>query len=215
MGRIMRYETRILGVNFLIIALCVFLGTLIVLITSGDLVNKEMLSFEVILPFAFSLMIGISVRTRSDPAFDLILTTRTSLFTWIMKRYLCAFLSLCIIVAIGLIPLFISGLVTNIMNVLLAFLATAFFLSSLGIASSFLGTTSYIAAAVSGLYWALNLLKAEWFQGTIMRQIYLFAGFSSASTGELLLNKASLIMLGAICWIIVYFVCRKRLIFSK
>lgn len=80
-------EIKIIGMNFFIIS-AAFTSALIVLSAiSGELLHFYPISFEVLLPFFATIAVGEWGKTRADINFDIIAAQSSSLFHWVLLRY--------------------------------------------------------------------------------------------------------------------------------
>ena len=138
-----KLEAKIVGINPLWISALLTAAFLIVCATGGDNVNWGYLGFEVIFPFYTAIAVGEWCRTRADQMFDVISAQGKSIFLWIVRRFLLLFVTVTVFAVVG-----IFGTVTitqaSAGDLLLTFLPTAFFLSSVCIALSLLSSVPHI-----------------------------------------------------------------------
>lgn len=214
MTGILRLERKIAGNGFFVIALFVLTGLLILLLTGGNLIDLNVLGFEVIMPFAAAALMCESVKTRSDPMFDVILANAKSLFAWVVRKFLYVFGFIGLLSMVYILLLLILNTEVDLPKLALSYFATSFLLSSLGILSSFFSRSSHIAICVCGVLWIFNLLKPDYFQYPVMENLYLFAGFIGVRSQDFFFNKITLIAIGFSFWTIIYFICKKRILIT-
>ncbi|HEY8349208.1 MAG TPA: hypothetical protein PK767_02705 [Clostridiales bacterium] len=100
-------------------------------------------------------------------------------------------------------------------EMLIVYIGTSFFLSTLGVLVSFLSRQPHLPAVVCGIAWLLSLLLRAAFMENLVRLpvigcFYPFIRFAAPGSSLWVMNKAVLFLLGAGMWAGVYFVCRKR-----
>jgi len=85
------YELKIAGSNLFLIMLTVLSLFILAAVIGGDLVDWDVLGFEVLLPFFVAIMVCEWVKTLSDPLIDVIAVHAGSLFKWVICRYFAVF----------------------------------------------------------------------------------------------------------------------------
>ena len=94
---------------------------------------------------------------------------------------------------------------------LFVYLSTAFFLSSLAVLCSMFTKSSHSAAAVCGIYWLFSMFARSLLRISFVPYIYLFICFVDESGPIRFLNKCILTATAIVMWLIVWFLCKKRI----
>ncbi len=210
-----RFERKIIGFNLYWISILVVGAFLFLRSMGGNLINWDTLGFEVVLPFYTAIMTGECVKTRSDPMFEVFEAQNRSLFRWIFMRYLYTFVVVGVFVVIGIMANQTMNLAFAFGKFLFIYLATAFFLSSLAVLCSMFTQSSHAAVAVCGVYWLFSMLTRSLLRISFVPYIYLFICFVDESGLIWFLNKCILTVIGIVMWLIVWFLCKKRIAITQ
>lgn len=207
----MKYESKIIGINPLWISVLLIGAYLIVYATGGDNAKWNYIGFEVIFPFYMAIVIGEWCKTRTDPMYDVVSAQGRSLFGWIVRRYIFLFVTVGITIFIGM--LFFSRISENVSSIdlLFAFLPTAFFLSSICVFISMLGNIPHIPTLIVGVLWLFSIMAISLLRFTPIQYIYLFAGYAGINGSLWRMNKVFLLSMGAVTWIGIFAICKKRI----
>ena len=142
--------------------------------------------------------------------FDVISAQGKSIFLWIVRRFLLLFVTVTVFAVVG-----IFGTVTitqaSAGDLLLTFLPTAFFLSSVCIALSLLSSVPHIPTMAAGVIWLFSIMSMSLLRFRPMQYFYLFIRFAGIDSSIWILNKATLLFIGLALWLFVFLVCKKRL----
>ncbi|MFW5670518.1 MAG: hypothetical protein ACOCM4_15055 [Acetivibrio ethanolgignens] len=206
----MKYEWKIIGVNPVWISVLLTVTFFMVCGTGGENIHWGYLGFEVIFPFYASVVIGEWCKIRTDPMFDVICAQGKSLFLWILRRFFLLFCFVVIFALIGILGLVFLKSGMSISDLLLTFLPTAFFLSSLSIFISVLADVQHIPTMVSGVIWLFSIMSMSLLRFSSVQYIYLFIRYAGINAPLWILNKFLLFISGLLIWGGVYVVCRKR-----
>lgn len=206
-----KFERKIIGFNLYWISILVVGTFLFLRFMGGNLINWNTLGFEVIFPFYTAIMTGECVKTRSDPMFEALGAQSRSLFRWIFMRYLYTFVVIGVFALIGMIVYQIMDSAFSLGKFLFVYLSTAFFLSSLAVLCSMFTKSSHTAVAVCGIYWLFSMLARSLLSISFVPYAYLFICFADESSPVWLLNKCILTVIGMVMWLIVWFLCKKRI----
>lgn len=207
----MRYEWKRIGWNPVWFSAFLTGAFLVVCATGGETVPWGYLGFEVLYPFYMAVAVGAWCQTRTDPLFEVICAGGTSLFRWVLRRYLLLFCLLGGIAALGVAGMVWIKPTTPALDLLLAFLPTAFFLSSVSAALSMVATAPYIPALAGGILWLFSLMSVSLLRFAPVRYFYLFARYAGLNGRVWVANKVVLVLLGLALWCAIYTVCHKRL----
>lgn len=206
-----RLETKIMGINPFWISALLTAAFLIVCATGGDNVNWGYLGFEVLFPFYMAVAVGEWCRIRADQIFDVISAQRKSLFLWIVRRFLVLFVTVTVFAVIGMFGTVIITKTASIGELLMTFLPTAFFLSSVCIFLSVLSSIPHIPTMAVGVIWLFSIMSMSLLRFRPIQYLYLFIRFAGVDSSIWILNKLVLLVAGIVLWICVFLVCQKRL----
>ena len=206
-----RLEAKIVGINPLWISALLTAAFLIVCATGGDNVNWGYLGFEVLFPFYMAVAVGEWCRIRADQIFDVISAQGKSLFLWIVRRFLVLFVTVTVFAVIGMFGTVIITKTASIGELLMTFLPTAFFLSSVCIFLSVLSSIPHIPTMAVGVIWLFSIMSMSLLRFRPIQYLYLFIRFAGVDSSIWILNKLVLLVAGSVLWICVFLVCQKRL----
>ena len=206
-----RLETKIMGINPFWISALLTAAFLIVCATGGDNVNWGYLGFEVVFPFYMAVAVGEWCRIRADQIFDVISAQGKSLFLWIVRRYFILFGAVMVFAVIGMFGTVIITKTASIGELLMTFLPTAFFLSSVCIFLSMLSNIPHIPTMAVGVIWLFSIMSMSLLRFRPIQYLYLFIRFAGVDSSIWILNKLVLLVAGIVLWICVFIVCQKRL----
>lgn len=206
-----RFEAKIMGFNPFWISALLTAAFLIVCATGGDNVNWGYLGFEVLFPFYMAVAVGEWCRIRADQIFDVISAQGKSLFLWIMRRFLILFAAITVFAVIGMLGTVIITKTVSIGELLVTFLPTAFFLSSVCIFLSVLSSIPHIPTMAVGVIWLFSIMSMSLLRFRPIQYLYLFIRFAGVDSSIWILNKLVLLVVGIVLWLCVFLVCQKRL----
>lgn len=204
-------EAKIMGINPFWISALLTAAFLIVCATGGNNVNWGYLGFEVLFPFYMAVAVGEWCRIRADQIFDVISAQGKSLFLWIVRRFLILFVTITAFAVIGMLGTVIITKAASIGELLLTFLPTAFFLSSVCIFLSVLSSIPHIPTMAVGVIWLFSIMSMSLLRFRPVQYLYLFIRFAGIDSSTWILNKLALLIVGIIFWLCVFIVCQKRL----
>ena len=207
---IMRFESKITGINpFWISALLT--GTfLFVCGTGGNNIKWGYLGFEILFPFYASIVIGEWCKTRTDPMFDVISAQGKSLFGWMVRRFILLFGTASIFACIGMVGAATIKQSNSVFDMLCVFWPPAFFLSSLCVFISLLSSIPHIPTMTVGVLWLFSIMAESLLRFPLIQYFYLFARYAGISNPLWIANKAVLLSIGAGLWLCIYLFCKKR-----
>lgn len=206
-----RLEAKIMGINPFWISALLTVAFLIVCATGGDNVNWGYLGFEVLFPFYMAVAVGEWCRIRADQIFDVISAQGKSLFLWIVRRFLILFVTVTAFAVIGMLGTVVITKAASIGELLLTFLPTAFFLSSVCIFLSVLSSIPHIPTMAVSVIWLFSIMSMSLLRFRPIQYLYLFIRFAGVDSSIWILNKLVLLVAGSVLWICVFLVCQKRL----
>lgn len=206
-----RLETKIMGINPFWISALLTAAFLIVCATGGDNVNWGYLGFEVLFPFYMAVAVGEWCRIRADQIFDVISAQGKSLFLWMVRRFLVLFVTVTVFAVIGMLGTVIITKTASMGELLMTFLPTAFFLSSVCIFLSVLSSIPHIPTMAVGVIWLFSIMSMSLLRFRPIQYLYLFIRFAGVDSSIWILNKLVLLVAGIVLWICVFLVCQKRL----
>lgn len=206
-----KLEAKIMGINPFWISALLTAAFLIVCVTGGDNVNWGYLGFEVLFPFYMAVAVGEWCRIRADQIFDVISAQGKSLFLWIVRRFLVLFVTVTVFAVIGMLGTVIITKTASIGELLMTFLPTAFFLSSVCIFLSVLSSIPHIPTMAVGVIWLFSIMSMSLLRFRPIQYLYLFIRFAGVDSSIWILNKLVLLVAGIVLWLCVFLVCQKRL----
>ena len=206
-----KLEAKIMGINPFWISALLTAAFLIVCATGGDNVNWGYLGFEVLFPFYMAVAVGEWCRIRADQIFDVISAQGKSLFLWLVRRFLVLFVTVTVFAVLGMLGTVIITKTASIGELLLTFLPTAFFLSSVCIFLSVLSSIPHIPTMAVGVIWLFSIMSMSLLRFRPIQYLYLFIRFAGVDSSIWILNKLVLLVAGIVLWICVFIVCQKRL----
>ena len=210
MASLLNFERKIVGNNILWITLLVSAGFIFACVTGGNLVHWTYLGFEVLMPFYVAIMVCEYVKTLCDPLMDVIIVHAKSMFFWVARRFIVVFGITGVLCIACMVALRITVLEFSLGELLIVYLSTAFFFSSLGVFGSFLSRQSHASTALCGTVWIFCLLVQSLVRLPAVAYIYPFIRFADTGNPIWLMNKAVIFFLGIGMWLWVYHICRKR-----
>ena len=146
-----------------------------------------------------------------DQIFDVISAQGKSLFLWIVRRLLVLFVTVTVFAVIGMFGTVIITKTASIGELLMTFLPTAFFLSSVCIFLSVLSSIPHIPTMAVGVIWLFSIMSLSLLRFRPIQYLYLFIRFAGVDSSIWILNKLVLLVAGIVLWICVFLVCQKRL----
>lgn len=206
-----KLEAKIMGINPFWISALLTAAFLIVCATGGDNVNWGYLGFEVLFPFYMAVAVGEWCRIRADQIFDVISAQGKSIFLWIVRRFLILFVTVTAFAVIGMLGTVVITKAASIGELLLTFLPTAFFLSSVCIFLSVLSSIPHIPTMAVGVIWLFSIMSMSLLRFRPIQYLYLFIRFAGVDSSTWILNKLALLAAGLILWLCVFLICQKRL----
>ena len=207
----MKYESKIVGINPLWISALLVIAFLIICTTGGDNINWGYLGFEVIFPFYTSIIIGEWCKTRTDPMFDVISAQGHSLWWWVVRRYALLFGLAIIFAIIGMIGVLSIRRGTSFLDMFVAFVPTAFVLSSICVFISLLNAIPHIPTMAVGVVWLFSIMVMSLLRFPLVQYFYLFTRYAGISSPIWVVNKIILLSVGMILWIGIFLFCQKRI----
>lgn len=133
-----------------------------------------------------------------------------SLFLWVFIRCFYTFAVAGVFVSASIIITGITHPGFNLMKAFFLYAAGSFFLSSLVVLCSVFTKSPHTAVAVYGFYWLLGLMTKSLLRIPFVPYVYLFLCFADENSLLWVPNKWILIAEGAAMWLVIFFVCRKR-----
>lgn len=146
--------------------------------------------------------------------FDVIFAQGTPLFRWVLRRFLLLFCLVSIFATIGILGVAVLKDNISILDLMLTYFPTAFLLSSISAFVSMLISVQHIATMTSGIIWLSSIMTISLLRFRPMQFFYLFVRFSGIDSPFWLVNKLVLLLIGIVLWLCIFFVCKKRLVFS-
>lgn len=159
---------------------------------------------------ATNIAIGEWCRTRSDQMFDVISAQGKSLFLWVVRRFLLLFVAITAFAVLGMVGISVITKTISIGKLLLIFLPTAFFLSSVCVFLSMLSGVPHISTMAVGVIWLFSIMSMSLLRFQPIQYFYLFVRFAGIDNSVWIVNKIILLLIGAALWLGVFIICKKR-----
>lgn len=202
-------ELKITGINFFIIS-AAFTSALIVLSAmAGELLDFYPVSFEVLFPFFAMIAVGEWGKTRADSNFDMIAAQSSSLFHWVLLRYVITFGISSVFAFFCMVFSAIFRYELPLWELLIIYFPPAFFLSSLCALFGICYTGEHTATAACGIVWLIVLLMRGLLRISGVEYIYLFIRYADNQNPVWLWNKGIITAAGLLLWGIICFKCKK------
>lgn len=202
-------EIKIIGINFFILSAAFTSALIIFSAMAGELLNFYPVSFEVLFPFFVTIAVGEWGKTRADSNFDIIAVQSSSLFRWVLLRYVITFgIS-------GLFAIFCMVFSSAfryelpLWELLIIYFPPAFFLSSLCALFGIYYTGEHIATMACGIVWLITLLIHSLPGFPWVKYIYLFVRYADGQNPVWLWNKGIVTVIGLSLWGIIYLRCMR------
>lgn len=205
-----RNELKIMGINPFLISTALAAIFALLATFGGNLLYLSCVEFEVIFPFFTAIAVGEWGKTKSDDNFDVIAAQGKSLFQWVLIRY---FVSFAMVSAFALLSMFVVFIMRNempLLEMLLIYLSPALFLSTLSALFGVCFSQEHISTLICGVIWLITMLVRSLLRFPGVEYIYLFIRHAGDSHGIWLVNKALLLVLAVLLWVLIYFICTRK-----
>jgi hypothetical protein len=206
-------ELKIFGINPVLISTGLVALYALLAFFAGDLLNLSCIGFEVVFPFFAAIAVGEWGKSRADDNFDVIAAQGKSLFSWVLSRFLAVLLTVCLFAVIGMIIVVSLRHEMPLWELIVTYLSPALFLASLTALLNLCFSAEHISTMICGVVWLVTMLTQ---QGLLripgVKYVYLFIRYTGGYNGIWLINKTVLFCISIFFWIIVYVLCRKRLL---
>ncbi|MBU9728601.1 hypothetical protein [Diplocloster modestus] len=206
-----KHECKIVGINPVWITGLLTGVFLAVCSGGGDNIHWGYVGFEIIFPFYTAIIVGKWCRVRTDLMFETIAAQAESLFTWIVRRYILLLAGILVFSIAGIEGVSALKPGMDVMDLLLTYMTTAFFLSSLCVAVSICTSTPHMAVMVTGIVWLFSLMAVSMIRYKTVSYFYLFIRYAGGDDPIWRVNKTILVVLGLCLWGISYTACRIRI----
>lgn len=209
----MKSEIKIFGINFLIVSVSFTVILIALSVIAGELLDFYPVSYEVIFPFFTAIVTGEWGKTKADSNFDIIAAQSTSLFQWVLLRYITAFGISSVFAIFSMAGSSIIRYELPVWELLIIYFSPAFLLSSL---CALIGTVcrqEHIATLVCGVLWLVSLLTRSLLRFPGVEYVYLFIRFAGDENHIWLWNKAIIAAAGFFLWGLIYLNCNKKSLF--
>ncbi|MDE7354548.1 MAG: hypothetical protein K2O06_16075 [Acetatifactor sp.] len=209
MIRRVKSEIKIIGMNFFIIS-AAFTSALIVLSAiAGELLHFYPVSFEVLFPFFATIAVGEWGKTRADINFDIIAAQSSSLFHWVLLRYVITFGISTVFAVICMVFSSAFRYELPLWELLIIYFPPAFLLSSLCALFGIYYNGEHIAILACGIIWLIVLLTRSLLRISGVEYIYLFIRYADEQNPVWLWNKCTVTTVGMLLWGIIYLRCKR------
>lgn len=124
-------ELKIMGADFFILSAAFTAAIILLSAIAGELLPFYPVSFEVLFPFYAAVAVGEWGKTRADSNYDLIAAQSSSLFRWVLLRYVITFGISTVFAVFCMVFTSVFRYEFPLWELLLIYSPPAFFLSSL------------------------------------------------------------------------------------
>ncbi len=204
------YEHKIMGTNPIWISASFVAVLALLSFFGGDLLDLSCIGFEVVIPFFAAIAVGEWGKTRADANFDIIASQGESLFTWVSARFAAVFSTISIFAFAGMVIVSFARNEIPLGEMVLIYLAPAFFLSTISVLCGLCFSQEHIATLISGIIWLLAMLTRSLLRFPGVEYIYPFIRYAGDQNGIWLTNKAALLALSLVLWAVIWLLCKKR-----
>ncbi len=204
------YEHKIMGTNPIWISASFVAVLAFLAFFGGELLNLSCIGFEVVIPFFAAIAVGEWGKTKADASFDIIASQSKSLFTWVSARFAAVFSTISIFAFAGMAVVSFARNEMPLGEMFLIYLAPAFFLSTLCLLCGLCSSQEHIATLISGIIWLLAMLTRSLLRFPGVEYVYPFIRYTGDQNGIWLINKAVLLALSLVLWVIIWLLCKKR-----
>ena len=202
-------EVKIFGINFFLVSAVFTTAVIVLSATTGELLDFYPVSFEVAFPFFAAIAASEWGKTGADSNFDIIAAQSSSLFKWVLLRYLTAFAISSLAAGLGMAGASVMRYEMPLWELIVIYLPPAFFLSSLCALSGLLCRQEHIASLISGVIWLVILLTRSLLRFPGLEYIYLFIRFAEDPDNVWLWNKGLVTLAGLFLWGVIYRKCKR------
>lgn len=206
----LKNEIRIAGVDLYLISAALVAALVFFAVFAGDLVNLSSLTFEVILPFFTAIAIGEWGKTKADDNYDVIAAQSSSVFPWVMSRYIAIMGTVSLFALVGAIAVSFIRNEMAVWELLLTYFPTALSLSSLSLFIGVRHAQEHVATLVCGVVWLVGLMARSVLQLPLVKYIYPFIRFTGDPDNIWLVNKAMLCVISLLLWCMIYWICKNN-----
>ncbi len=202
-------ELKIMGADFFILSAAFTAAIILLSAIAGELLPFYPVSFEVFFPFYAAVAVGEWGKTRADSNYDLIAAQSSSLFRWVLLRYVIPFGLSTFFALFSMVFSSVFRYEFPLWELLLIYCPPAFFLSSLCALFGIHCTWEHVAASACGILWLLLLLARSLPAIPGAAYIYPFIRYAGEQNSVWLWNKGIVSALGLSLWGILYLMCRR------
>ena len=160
-------------------------------------------------PFYAAVAVGEWGKTRADSNYDLIAAQSSSLFRWVLLRYVITFGISTVFAVFCMVFSSVFRYEFPLWELLLIYCPPAFFLSSLCALFGIHCTGEHVAASACGILWLLLLLARSLPAIPGAAYIYPFIRNNGEQNSVWLWNKGIVSALGLSLWGILYLMCMR------
>lgn len=210
--RMLSCELKTMGRNVFSIYLAVTSCFGFLACFGGSLLNLSILGFEVVFPFLLALSIGEWGKIRADENFDIIAAQCNSLFRWVGMRFIAVFAAGSLFALISIVIVAVVRKELPLGEMVLMYISPAFLLSSIGVLAGLCFAREHVASLLCGILWILTMLAQSLLRFPGTEYVYLFIRYAGDINDIWMVNKLVLLIFGLVLWVVIYLVCRKRIV---
>lgn len=171
---------------------------------AGELLDFYPVAFEVIFPFFVTIAVGEWGKTRADSNFDIIAAQSSSLFRWVLLRYVITFGTSSVFAVFCMALSSAFRYEFPLWELLIVYFPPAFLLSSLCALFGICFAGEHVATLSCGIVWLIALLMRSLLRIPGAEYIYLFIRYTDGQNPVWLWNKCIVTVIGFSLWGIIY-----------
>lgn len=204
-------EARIAGVNLLWISASLIAALSVLCTMAGNLANLSFMCYEVVYPFYVAICVAEWSKTRTDPAFDAVAAQSKSLFHFVAGRFAWSFCASSLFAIVGIAVCCWVRQEVGFGHLVWVYLTTALLFGSLSALISLISRMDHFAVALTGTVWLFFMTAKAMLQNVPSAHYYYpFLRLMAPDDPIWPLNKAILLGLSALCWLLIFAICHTR-----
>lgn len=208
--RRLNFELKIAGINPVLIFLAVTMIFALLAAFTGELLRLSLVGFEVIFPIFTSIGVSEWGRTRADDNYDIIAAQSSSVFRWVLCRFIAVFAEGSMFALISMVLVSALRRDMTVPEMLLLYISPAFFLSTVSVLFGLCISREHISTLFCGMLWLFVLSTRSLLRIRGVKYVYLFIRYAGYAEGSWLVNKAILFAASLFLWCVIYWICKKR-----
>ena len=208
--RYIKNELKIMGINPILISSAIVVAFALLAVFGGEMLNLSCIGYEAMFPFFTAIAVGEWGKTRADDNYDVIAGQGKSLFAWIFIRFLTVFTMVSLFAVFSMVIVFLVRNEMPLWEMALTYLSPALCLSTLGTLLNLFFEEEHISTLICGVVWVVTILMRSLLQFPGVEYVYMLIRYAGDVNGIWLINKAVLLVISGIIWIVIYYTYRRK-----